>query len=47
MKTSINSSVVHEGIYGAIKQVLVSLPGEVLHEEYTLPLLLPRQISFP
>ena len=37
MKTSINSSVVHEGNYGPIKQVLVSFPGELLHEEHSLP----------
>lgn len=39
MKTSINSNVVHEGNCRPIKQGLVSLPGELKHEEHSLPLL--------
>lgn len=38
MKTSINSNVVHEGNCRPIKQGLVSLLGELLHEEHGLPL---------
>lgn len=41
MKTSINSNVVHEGNCRPIKQGLVSLPGELFHEEHSFPLLPP------